>query len=390
MTDQSHPLPSLMMIIGKRLAVLIVVPLLVIVTLLLLLSKGLHQYPLAVCSEDQGFDMPMAGHLNVPETLVKALDAKAFAITTTATPAEARRLYDEGKAKVLLCFPAYLSEDIMIRRDDPTYVMPNKISFQLAETNPLARIFVLSAIGRTALAALQENGGGISLDSLPIPLDIQPLLEGFDKAPTYVFLALFAFVSWVLTGILSLQAARKLRGRAWLRPGSGGILGQAVFITAFAVAGWALYLCLALFGFLIMGMSLPAGFMAGAAIVLLLLACAAALAFAAGLSAHNARFSRPVYPFLILPLFFSGFLFPAELMPVWLQWIKFLFPPHYGLTAALAVQLDAVVPATAAYIAGTACWLLGFWALGLIVLRHTDAAGKPATHIASTTQGVNA
>jgi hypothetical protein len=384
-----QPFPTVR-VIGKRLVMLVVTPLLVIVTLLLLLSNGLHHYPMVVCNEDQGFDMPMVGHLNVPETVVKALDARIFAITVVATPAEARKLYDEGRARVMLLFPAYLTEDVLIKQDDPGYAMPNKIVLQLAETNPLARIFALSAIGRTTMAALQESGSGLSLDSLPIPLDVKPLLDGFAKAQVYIYLALFGFYSWVLTGILSLQAARKLRGQPGLRPGADGILVQAAFITAFAVAGWVLYLSLAWLGFLIMGLSLPAGFMTGAVIVLLLLACAAALAFAAGFPASRDWPGRVVIPYLIMPLFLSGFLFPAELLPVWLQWLTFLFPPHYGLNAALAVQLDARLPTTAASIAGTACWLLGFWVLGLVGLRRLAAAARTTPDTAPVMKGENA
>lgn len=368
MPEHSTVLPGLLRTIGKRLAILVVGPMLVIVTLLLLLAQGIHQYPLAVCNEDQGFDMPMAGYLNIPETLVKALDPNAFAITTVATPAEARALYDAGKVKALLLFPPHLTEDIFIKQDDPSYEMPAKIDLRLAETNPLARLFVVGTIGRNALGALQAGGQGPSFDNLPVPLDVQPLLDGFVKAPSYVLLAMLAFIAWVITGLMALSAARELRGTGI------GAMEQLGFIVAFALAGWVFYLGVCWLGSLIVSLALPAGFLAGATAVLLLLACSAALAFTAGYAAPKEEASRAAIPFLILPLFFAGFLFPVELMPAWLQWFAWLLPPHYGLPAVLAIQLDTPMSGLAANLIATAAWLLGFWGLGLAGLKRRAAA----------------
>jgi hypothetical protein len=368
----SFPVPWLKAM-AKPLAVLIVAPLALILTLFWLLGQGLHQYPVVVCNEDQGFDMPMAGHINMPDMVLKALDTTNFAITVTASPAEAKRLYDAGAAKLLLSFPAHLTEDMFIKQDDPSYEIPDLIKVEFAEVNPLARLFILGSVARTTLAAVSASGGGISASSLPIPVDLAGLAGGFAKAPAYIFLGIIGFLAWVLTGVLALSAAWGLRGLD--RPaGIGAAGGQAVFILAFALAGWVFYLLLSWLGSLILGLGLPAAFFPGAGLVLALTATAAAMAFAAGLHAATPERSRVAIPFLILPLFFGGFLFPVELLPVWLQWLKFLFPPYYGLNAVLGTQLENPLPWQLAAVAAAFTWLAGFWLAGLAGLARPHQA----------------
>jgi hypothetical protein len=368
-------IPTTLGAIKRHLAIVVVAPLLVVGTLLLLLATGLHGFPLAVVNEDQGFDMPMVGHLNIPESLVKALDSRAFAITTPATAAEARRLYDTGKARVLLRFPAELTQDMMIKVDDPTYVLPNRIELEVAGDNPIERLIVVTTIARTSLSAMAESGGGLSADSLPIPLDVAALVEGFAPAPRYMMTAILGFLAWALTGILSLVAllSMKKQGAEGIPEGPGAVLA---FVLAFAVAGWLLYLGLVATVVAILGPTLPAGFMAGSAVLFLLFAAASATSLAVGGRAISAEYSRPLIPFFILPFFLGGFLFPVGLLPAWLQWLPWIFPPFHGLNAAIAVELGRSQPFLPWSIAITGLWALAFTALALLPAGRGKGASK--------------
>ncbi len=321
----------------KHLAILLVAPLVLVSTLLLLLANGLHQYPLVVSNEDRGFDMPMAGPLNISEKLVSGIDRKAFAVTELATSAEAEALFKAGKARVLLTFPAELTQDMMIKVDDPTYVLPNKIRLEIASDNPLARLLVVAGIAKAALSTMAEAGGGLSADSLPVPLDLESLALGFGPAPGYMLTAILAFLAWVLTGVFAFFAISSIVKEGRLSFPSP-LAPALVLVLSFAFAGWLEYLCLSWAASAILGAALPSQFFLGSLVLLLLLVAAAALGLAGGLASKPGHPS-PVIPYLILPLFFGGFLFPVELLPVWLQWLPWIFPPFYGINAALAVEL---------------------------------------------------
>ncbi|MFZ4614639.1 MAG: ABC transporter permease [Rectinemataceae bacterium] len=342
----------------KHLAILLVAPLVLVSTLLLLLANGLHQYPMVVCNEDRGFDMPMAGPLNIPEKLISGLDRKAFAVTELATAALAETSYKAGKARVLLTFPAELTQDMMIKVDDPTYVLPNKIRLEISSDNPLARLFVVAGIAKAALSTMAEAGGGISADSLPVPLDLESLALGFGPAPGYMLTAILAFLAWVLTGVLAFFAISSIVKEGRLSFPSP-LAPALVLVLSFAFAGWLEYLCLAWAASAILGAALPAHFLAGSLVLFLLLVAAAALGLAGGLASKPGH-PNPVIPYLILPLFFGGFLFPAELLPTWLQWLPWIFPPFYGINAALAVELGRSTSFLPASILITGLWALLF------------------------------
>jgi len=357
--------------IKQQLAILVLAPLLIVATLLLLLGLGLHQLPLVISNEDRGFDMPMAGHINMPETLIKALDPRALKVTLAGSPAEAQALFEAGKAKVYLQFPAELTQDMLIKVDDPTYVLPHKIEIRVEGDNPLFRLLVAATIAKTSIAAIAESGGGISPDSLPIPIDLGPLLEGLAPAPAYMATAVLGFLAWVLTGLLSLFDLLSLR-RAKAEPPEGP--GAALtFALAFGLGGWLLYLGLAGLAALITGLVLPARFVAGSAVLLLLCLAAASISLAAGTRAKSVDHLRPLIPYFILPLFFAGFLFPLELLPTWLRWLPWLFPPFYGLNATLAVELGRSGSATVWSIAATGLIALVFLALASLPHRNKIA-----------------
>ncbi|MEI6386114.1 MAG: ABC transporter permease [Spirochaetota bacterium] len=353
----------------KHLAILLIAPLVLVSTLLLLLANGLHQYPLVVCNEDRGFDMPMAGPLNIPEKLVAGLDRKAFAVTELATPAEAEAFYKAGKARVLLTFPPELTQDMMIKVDDPSYVLPNKIRLEIASDNPLARLFVVAGIARGAVSTMAEAGGGISADSLPVPLDLESLIAGFGPAPGYMLTAILAFLAWVLTGVFAMLAISSIAKEGSLSF-PAPLAPALALVLSFALAGWIEYLCLGWAASAILGAALPAQFLLGSLVLLLLLVAAAALGLAGGLASKPGH-PNPVIPYLILPIFFGGFLLPLELLPTWLQWFPWIFPPFYGINAALAVELGRTTGFLPASIVIT-----GLWAVLFIVAFGAGLLGR--------------
>lgn len=369
MTTTAHPLLAL----RKHLALLVLAPLLLIVLLFLLLGYGLHGYPIAVANEDAGFDMPMAGHLNIPDTLVAALDAKALAITKVGDAKAAQALYDAGKVKALLAFPADLTRNMMIKVDDPSYVLPERFTLEVRGDNPLEKLFVLATIARTSLKAMEESGSAPSLDSLPIPLDAAPLAEGFGRAPAYMVSAVLGFVAWLLTGILALAALLSLRKEGGLAGIKAGRFGPG-FVLAFGLAGWLLYIGLVFSVSAILGIAPGPSFLAGSLGFLLLFLAAAGIALAAGSNAPSAEAARPAIPYLVLPLFFGGFLLPAELLPGWLQWLPWIFPPFYGLPASLAFEAGRAGASAGWNLAATALWAGLFLFLGILGLRRRSSS----------------
>ncbi len=319
----------------KFLGILLVAPLVIVTTLLWLLTQGLHSYPLAVSNEDAGFNLPGSGLVNVPETLVKTLDANVFRVTTVKTAAEAQALLANGTVKALLTFPKELTEDMFIKQDDPTYVLPAKIQIQVVGDNPLAKLEVIAALAKGFIPAIQENGG-LSADSIPIPIDLGALADGFGSALPYLVATLLGLLTSVLTGIFSMLATRQRLADKAFAPKKAPL--QALgHISSFALMGTVLYVGLVSVTWGFLSLSFTAELFWAAGLVFVLHWAVAGLGLAAGTNAGERAFA--VVPFLILPLFFGGFLFPAELMPTWLQWLEFVFPAHYGLAAASAVQL---------------------------------------------------
>ncbi|MEI6875569.1 MAG: ABC transporter permease [Spirochaetota bacterium] len=363
------PSPNPIGLVKKYLAILILAPFLILVTLFLLLGYGLHGFPIAVANEDSGFDMPMVGPLNIPETLVKALDPGAFAITRVAKAAEAQALYDSGKVKALLVFPAELTKNMMIKQDDPSYVLPDRFRVEVSGDNPLVKLFALATIARSSFAAMAESGGGISADSLPLPLDIEALASGFGGAGNYMLSGILGFIAYFLTGIASLFALLSLRKEGRL-VGIGVGRFASTFVLSFGLAGWILYLGLALAVSAILGVALAANFLPASLVLLLLFSTAAGLALAAGTNVPSTDHARAAIPYLILPLFFGGFLFPVELLPVWLQWLPWIFPPSYGLPAALALGASRSAAWIYWSIGVSAVWAAAFLALGMVGLKR--------------------
>jgi len=336
--------------------------------------NGIHGYPIVVSNEDKGFDMPMAGYQNIPDKLIEALKTKAFTITTASTASEAQELYDAERVKGIICFPAELTENMMIKTSDPSYVLPDKIKLAIADSDPLTRIFVLSAIAKSCSSAIEEAGGVISTDSIPIPIDIEELAAGFSPATAYVFSALFGFICYVLTGIFALGTVVALRSEKRRMTAMTKPADLLSFVLAFGTTGYALYLALVSTVFSILGVAIEASLYTGSLLVFVLLCTGPAIAAAVATNAPDARKARrPIIPYLILPLFLGGFLLPAELMPTWLQWIKFIFPPYYGLNAALAIELQESTRFLPWSILIACIWPLFFTVLGLIGLKKNQS-----------------
>ena len=319
-----------MNVIRKYLTLLLVGPFLVVATLLWLLTQGLHQFPLAVSQEDLGFDMPMAGPVNISQSLAATLDKDVFALTVVKTRAEADALLAAGTVKAALTFPPELTEDMFIKTDDPSYVLPNKIQLTVAGDNPLTKLFVVASLAESFVPVIAESGN-FSADSLPIPIDFVPLIDGFANASTAMITTLMGFLASVLTGVFAMLAGRELRKTAALSPHPAAAMALGA-ISAFALTGTALYLALLSTAFVFLNLTLTAQLLVGSAVLFALLWACAALGLAAASNAPERAFA--VIPFLIVPLFLGGILFPAELMPTWLQWLALVFPAHYGLAAA--------------------------------------------------------
>ncbi len=327
--------------VRKFATILMIAPFLIVATLLALLTQGLHQFPVAISQEDQGFDMPMAGLVNISASLAATVDPSVFAVTTVKTRAEADALLASGTVKAALTFPAELTEDMFIKTDDPSYVLPQKIRLTVSGDNPLTKVFVIASLAKGFLPVIAESGGA-SVDSLPIPLDFEPLLEGFSNAPTVLITTLLGFLASVLTGIFAMLAGRELTKTGLVSPRPAPPLALGA-IASFALAGTVLYLALLATTFALVNLTLTADLFLGALTLVALLWAVAALGLAAATNAPERAFA--VIPFLILPLFLGGIVFPAELMPVWLQWLALVFPAHYGLATAGNVAL-AHYPAT--------------------------------------------
>eukprot|EP00980_Cylindrotheca_fusiformis_P027199 scaffold19324_cov152-Cylindrotheca_fusiformis.AAC.14 len=77
-----------------------------------------------------------------------------------------------------------------------------------------------------------------------------------------------------------------------------------------------------------------------------LMACAStALGVLIGSSVKNPSVAIEYLPAIFLPqILFSGFFVPAELMPDWLAWIRFIFPLTYGVRIVVAAQFDKDCP----------------------------------------------
>jgi ABC-2 type transport system permease protein len=368
--------------IKRQLALLVVAPFLIIATLFLLLAQGLHQFPIAVFNGDKGFEMPMAGHLNIPETLVGGLNRDAFRVTVADSPTAAQALYDSGKARAILIFPAELTQNMMIKLDDPSYALPDKIRLQVAGDNPLERLFVMASIGKSSIAAIQDSGGGFSADSLPVPIDIEALVAGFESAPTYMLSIILGFLSYILAGILALFTALSLKKEGSFR-GAPAFPTALAFVLAFGLAGWILYLALVSTIFALLGMALTLSIYLASTVILLLACAGSALALTVGTNAASPEQARPLIPYFILPIFVGGILFPVQLLPAWLQWLPFLFPPFYGLKAAAAVELGRNSSFLPWSIGLTGLWVLAFLALGAAGIRKANigkaSGGKAGT-----------
>jgi hypothetical protein len=352
--------------IKNKLVLLILAPSLIIITILLLVTSGIHRYPLAVYSADVGFDMPTAGHMNISETLIKALDTSAFSLKQAKSPEEATRLYDSGAVKGMILFPEYFTEDLMIRMSDPSYEMEGKIVLRIADANPIARVIALSSVLKAAASAVAAQGGGLSLDSVSLPIDAKELVSGFAIAPAYIVQVLLGFIAYVITGIMALRAARDLREerrRIALRPFGS----SALFTAAFALSGSLMYLSVVGAASAILGFGMNSRMLLAAAIVFALLCSSAALAFAAGIGSKAS--AGRVIPYFVLPLFFGGVILPIELLPIWLQWIKYIFPPYYGLGASMSIATRTPDRDLAFKIIATCVWALAFIVLGALLMK---------------------
>ena len=201
------------------------------------------------------------------------------------------------------------------------------------------------------------------------PLDIEVLASGFGGAGSYMLSGILGFLAYLLTGIVSLLALLSLRKEGRLA-GIGVGRFASTFVLSFGLAGWILYLGLALSVSAILGIALAANFLPASLVLLLLFSTAAGLALAAGTNAPSTDHARALIPYLILPLFFGGFLFPVELLPAWLQWLPWIFPPSYGLPAALALGASRSAAWIYWSIGISAVWAAAFLALGMVGLKR--------------------
>jgi len=351
----------------KYLVGLVVGPLLVVTTLLLLLTQGLHQFPLAVSQEDTGFDMPAAGHVNIPESLAKTLDANVFALHPAKTAAEAQALFDSGSVKAMLSFPPGLSEDVFIKQDDSTYVFPAKIKLQVVGDNPLLKLAVVASLAKGFVPVIAQSGS-FSADSLPIPIDLGALIDGFANAEPFMFATLFALLVSVLTGLFSLFATKARAKTGLLDPKKGASTALA-HIVSFAVAGSVLYLSLLSITYWLLALPFTAGMFWASLVLFVFFWACAGLGQAAGSNVPER--SIAIVPFLILPLFLGGIFAPVELLPTWFQWIEFIFPAHYALAAATNVEF-AKLPSFG--------WDLGLLFLFALIFTGGSIHGLTQTH----------
>lgn len=333
---QSNPIISKDII--RRAVMLALAPLVVILTLVLIFKVGVHAVPVAVYNADKGIDMPMMGHVAIPDTILSSV-RKGLIITNVTSRDAGNKLIAEHRVRAYFEFPEDLTREMMIRMDDPSYIMTSKIGITLTKGNPLVNAGIVAQLGQAFLKNMKSSGA-----PLPIPVDINGVISSIGNPGDYMMTVLLGFLAFVLTGVFTATALIAIRKSDTFAQSGISRASVCTLITIFTAAGTTMLAGLTVGIYLLIGAPLHAPVLIAMAFSIVLIATAAALAAAIGLHAPKTEDAFRIIPLLILPLFFGGFLVPAESMPVWLRFIQYIMPPSYALKAGALIAMQQASP----------------------------------------------
>lgn len=318
-------LQVLLRIKGKHLVALILAPSVLILLLGLLFGTGLKTASIAVYNQDQGFEMPGMGLVSIPQQLLSGLDKSVFKIINADSEDAAFRLVKEGKASIALSFPTGLTEELMIKLDDPAYMMKVKIRLSLDTANPLVTALTAAKIG----SALKKNAQGFNLEQLPLPVDLSTLHKnGLPNMGAFILPGVLLLILYIISIMATTAVTRELKQEE-----HGLVTGKpnGAFILIFTLVLSLQALLLFLTGVWIFQVTIPGNVILGALSVLGLIFCGAAFGTLFTTILKRSEVLPRAVMMAILPIFFSGVLLPLELLPGWLRWICYFMPPYYAV-----------------------------------------------------------
>jgi ABC-2 type transport system permease protein len=339
----------------RTLAIAIVLPLILVLIFGYAIRFEVEQIPLAVLDQDDS----QAGR-DLVRTITGGRTFNLVAVTDS--PAEIRRLLEEGHATLALVIPPEFSADIAAGRTPKFQVIVDGAE---NNTGALAIGYLQSILIQYSQGLLGERLNGIGVSSMPgvppVTLDVRYWFNEELESPTFIVPGIIAYVMMLLCTLLTSQIIVRERERGTMEQ----LIATPVRATEIVIGKLLPYFALGLFdtmlitavGYFLFGVPFRGSLLLLLGFTCLFAVVGLGIGMLISIIASNQVFALQlaIISQMLPALLLSGFMFPIKEMPLLLQWITHIVPARYAIEAFRGIFLK-----------GTGARVL--WPLALILL----------------------
>ncbi|MCX8029344.1 MAG: ABC transporter permease [Brevinematales bacterium] len=308
----------------KFLVVLVLVPAVVIGIIGLIFGDGVRDVPLAVVDKDTGMELPFMGEVSVSQQFLDKIDRNIIRIVKVDTEEEAMEMVRKGEVLGVIVFPENFTKEMLVKVDDPSYQISEKIRIKLDKSSMIVSGVVVSTLMNTFMGIAKQS------ESSPLPVEIT----------TAVGIENIVFGDYIVSGIITvLTFIMSVVGVAMViitnrqKITFGKYSSLEIVVSYLAVFTLAVFISMVL----MYSVSVPLfkinvndGIWTVLPGTLIFLLASVSIGILIGIASKDYEGIRAGVVISVLPILFGNVIIPMEAMPSWLRPVVYIFPPYYG------------------------------------------------------------
>lgn len=310
----------------KIFAAIVIVPFVLIGIMGLIFGDGVREVPIAVVNYDEPIQMPFMGEVSISKQVLDKIDKNVIKFVEVKSEEEAFSMIKRGKVYGVIVFPKNLTKEMMIKIEDPTYQLSEKIKIKIDKSSLVVAGVIMSTIMNTFLGIVSGASG-----SNPLPLNIESAM-GIDDVVFGDYLlpgliTILAFIIFVVgVSFIVFKDREKINFKNY---SSFEILFS--YLVIFVIVGSLSVFLMYLVSIPLFDMHVNQGIWTATLGYFIFLVLSSSMGVNFGILMNKISYIRLPVLIAILPLFFGNVILPMEAMPSWLRPIVYIFPPYYTL-----------------------------------------------------------
>ncbi|MFN4244575.1 MAG: ABC transporter permease [Brevinematia bacterium] len=268
--------------------------------------------------------MLFTGQISISKQFLERLDKKIIIPVILKNEDEALSLLKQNKIYGFIYFPKNLTKEMLIKIEDPSYELTDKIKIRLDKSTFIVAGVVMSTIMNTFIETSKPSG------SSPLPLEIETAMGINDVVfGDYIIPGIITIIVFLILIVgLSFIVFRDRQKINFRRYHTYEVL--LPYLIIYSIAALISLTLTFLVAIPLFDMHINQGIWIALAGYSIFIITSTSIGVIIGIIMKKIEAIRIPILISILPIFFGNALLPMEAMPSWLRPIVYIFPHYYA------------------------------------------------------------